>query len=187
MTTFVLQFNATAVESLGDNTRLRVKMIRRGGKDYLALRPSYRVSGKNQMVRVSKSGDQVTAEIPLDLLEKENLPKLEEGAVYYFTSIGYGWYLLKKQTNEEPEAKVSVSIKSLEEKKQKQDDPELDKPVEVPKAPENKPEVEKEREVEPEPAAVQVTAAQETKPATKPKSRSRAKAKETPQLKEAVS
>lgn len=111
MSNLILTFNAQATEKLGSNTRIRVKTMKRGGVEYVALRPSYRVSGKNAMIRTSKGDDGMfAAELPEQLFTDLTLPALKNGE-YLFDDVGYGWFLLKgdQELNEKKDAIITVS------------------------------------------------------------------------------
>lgn len=107
----ILSFNPAAIAVLGANTRLRVKKITRGGVDYLALRPSYRVAGRNTMIRTDKTDDGLIAEIPEQLFtDNPSIPAPKSSTTYHFNDIGYGWYLLQEKddlTDADPSITIS--------------------------------------------------------------------------------
>jgi len=107
----ILSFNPAAIAVLGANTRLRVKKITRGGIDYLALRPSYRVAGRNTMIRTDKTDDGLIAEIPEQMFtDNPTFPAPKSSTTYHFNDIGYGWYLLQEKddlTDADPSITIS--------------------------------------------------------------------------------
>jgi hypothetical protein len=115
MSNLLLTFNGPASEAMGANTRIRVKTMKRGGVEYVALRPSYRVSGKNAMIRTAKAEDGVfTAELPEAVLSDETLalPALKSnGSQYLMADVGYGWFLLKpdQELNEKKDAIITIT------------------------------------------------------------------------------
>jgi hypothetical protein len=95
MTSLVLQFNEAAVAAFEGNTRLRVLMKKRGGKEFLGLRPSYRVSGKNLQLKTVKGEDgQTTSELPANFIKELKFDRPELGAAFHLKNIGYGWFIL---------------------------------------------------------------------------------------------
>lgn len=128
MTNLVLTFNGAAAEKLGANSRLRVKTMKRGGEEFVALRPSYRVSGKNTMIRTIKGDDgTVTAELPDTVIEEMALPEIKSNHTNYLMfDAGYGWFLMKdgSEANEKKDAIITVSKarKSAAKKAKQADD-----------------------------------------------------------------
>lgn len=120
----ILSFNSAAITALGANTRLRVEKKTRGGVDYLALRPSYRVAGRNTMVRTEKTDDGLTVEIPEQLFtDNPSLPVPKSSTTYHFNDIGYGWFLLQEKadlTDDEPS--ITISRRKASEPAAAQDD-----------------------------------------------------------------
>jgi hypothetical protein len=95
MTSLVLQFNEAAVAAFEGNTRLRVLMKKRGGKEFLGLRPSYRVSGKNLQLKTVKGEDgQTSSELPANFIKELKFDRPEHGAAFHLKNIGYGWFIL---------------------------------------------------------------------------------------------
>ena len=96
MTVLALNLNKQATSLLGSNTRLRLKSLTRGGIAYLALRPSYRVSGKNTKVMVNLR-DGGTSEVQIDEADiaAVSAPALAIGTTYKLVDVGYGWYTVK--------------------------------------------------------------------------------------------
>lgn len=96
MTVLALNLNKQATSLLGSNTRLRLKSLTRGGQAYLALRPSYRVSGKNTKVMVALR-DGGTSEVQIDEADiaAASAPALVIGTTYKLVDVGYGWYTVK--------------------------------------------------------------------------------------------
>jgi hypothetical protein len=95
MTSLVLQFNEAAVSAFEGNTRLRVLMKKRGGKEFLGLRPSYRVSGKNLQLKTVKGEDgQTSSELPASFIKELKFERPEHGAAFHLKNIGYGWFIL---------------------------------------------------------------------------------------------
>lgn len=111
----ILAFNPAAIAVLGTNTRLRVKKVTRGGVDYLALRPSYRVAGRNTMVRTDKTDDGLIAVIPEQLFtDNPTFPTPKTGGTYHFHDVGYGWFLLQEKTDlSADEPSITVSRRAL--------------------------------------------------------------------------
>lgn len=109
---FVLNFNQAATTALAGNTRLRLKSVKRGGQTYLALRPSYRVSGKNTKVQVTP-GAEGTSQVTIDKadIEASGSPVPEVGTSYQFFGLGYGWFILKPLDDANTETKL-VNITS---------------------------------------------------------------------------
>jgi hypothetical protein len=95
MTSLVLQFNEAAVAAMEGNTRLRVLMKKRGGKEYLGLRPSYRVSGKNMQLMVTKNDEgMVSSELPANFIKDLKFTRPEHNTAFFLKNIGYGWFIL---------------------------------------------------------------------------------------------
>lgn len=111
MSNLILTFNGPAQEVLGPNTRIRVKTMKRGGQEYVALRPSYRVSGKNAMIRAVKNDDgTMSAELPDTLVGELSLPDLKGSHTYKMHDAGYGWYLIQDAENlVETDATITVT------------------------------------------------------------------------------
>ncbi len=124
MTKLVLTFNEPAAKALGANTRLRVKPLKRGGVEYVALRPSYRVSGKNEMIRVIKGEDGVlTAEMDHDKAIELKLPEIKASNTnYIFEDVGYGWFILKDVADTDLEKASLVTISKSRKAMTKTDD-----------------------------------------------------------------
>lgn len=96
---FTLILSAAATKLMESNTRLRVKNTTRGGKTYVALRPSFRCKKTNHMVRVvdhtSEDGTVAkAAHFSEKLLKAAGAPTLENGE-YYMRDVGYGWFLIE--------------------------------------------------------------------------------------------
>lgn len=103
MTITVLTFSESAAKALGDNTRLRIKSMTRAGVELVALRPSYRVSGKNAQLRTLKDeAGVITAEMSDEIIASQSLPALAAGQYLFEQSGGekYGWFALKEVTGE---------------------------------------------------------------------------------------
>lgn len=118
MTTLVLTLNDEAAAQLSSHTRVRVKIQKRGGVDYVGLRPSYRVSGKNSMVRTNAHDDgTVTIEIPPDIIETEQLPELKSQGRYQMVDIGYCWFILKEATGTKEDDPAIITVSKRKGKK----------------------------------------------------------------------
>lgn len=96
---FTLLLSTAATKLLEANTRLRVKHTARGGKNYVAIRPSFRCKKTNHMVRVvdhtMEDGSTVkAAHFSEKLLKAAGAPSHEAGE-YYLRDVGYGWYLIE--------------------------------------------------------------------------------------------
>jgi hypothetical protein len=126
MSNLVLTFNGPATEKIGANTRLRVKSMKRGGVDYVALRPSYRVSGKNAMIRTSKNEDGTfCAELPETMFTELTLPELKSNHTHYLMDdVGYGWFLMRdgSEANEKKDAIITVTKARKSARKKSADD-----------------------------------------------------------------
>lgn len=96
MTNIILDLDARATKAMGSNTRLRVKLQKRKGQELLGLRSSYRVSGKNAMVRLATVGTDgaSTAVITPELMSQAGVT-IEEGQ-YFLKELGYQWFGLVK-------------------------------------------------------------------------------------------
>lgn len=94
---FSMILASSAATILGSNTRLRVKKQSRAGKDYIAIRPSFRCKKTNHMVRVvahEHEGEQCQAvHFSAAFLESASCKAVEPGQ-YYLRDVGYGWYLI---------------------------------------------------------------------------------------------
>jgi hypothetical protein len=111
MTVLALTLNKQATSLLGSNTRLRLKSLTRGGQAYLALRPSYRVSGKNTKVMVALR-DGGTSEVQIDDADvaAAGAPALEIGTTYKLVDVGYGWFTVKAlEAEDQTEETFTVS------------------------------------------------------------------------------
>lgn len=99
MINHILKFNEAAVTALAGSTRLRLNIKQRGGETFTALRPSYRVSGKNAMLLVEPVDGEKFQNAILSETESAkiaNLPEFKPDAAYYMDDIGYGWFVLKQ-------------------------------------------------------------------------------------------
>lgn len=102
MTVLKLNLNSAATALMGTNTRLRVKKMTRGGVDLLALRPSYRVSGKNVKVLVDKAEDGTsTVVIDETTISGAGAPVPAIGTQYKLVDVGYGWLTVKAVEGED--------------------------------------------------------------------------------------
>jgi hypothetical protein len=111
MTSLVLQFNGAAVELLQGITRLRVNIKKRGGVEYLALRPSYRVSGKNLQARTAKAESGATlVEIPAGYLKELKYTRPDLGASFLFNDEGYGWFTLRELPDDATDATPTLIV-----------------------------------------------------------------------------
>lgn len=112
MTNIILDLDARATKAMGSNTRLRVKLQKRKGQELLGLRSSYRVSGKNAMVRLATVGTDgaSTAVITPDIMEQAGT-KIEEGQ-YFLKDLGYQWFGLVKDV---ADTVGSVAVKFSDE------------------------------------------------------------------------
>jgi hypothetical protein len=111
MSSLVLQFNGAAVELLHGITRLRVKTMKRGGVEYLALRPSYRVSGKNMQARTAKAESGATlVEIPASFIKDLKYPRPELGTSFLFHNDGYGWFTLRDLPDDAAESTPTLIV-----------------------------------------------------------------------------
>lgn len=110
MKALVLTLNKPATEALGSYTRLRVLTKRRGGKVHVALRPSYRVAGKNLMTRLEKAEDGTSTAVLSEqiLIDVTALVPLTAGTTFTLNDIGYGWFTLT-ETDSAEGALVTVS------------------------------------------------------------------------------
>ena len=96
-----LQFNESAVTALGNPSRLRLFTKLRGGVVYAALRPSYRVAGKNVQLLVNQIEGETTATAELtaeSIQAVEDLPEIKANTSFAIEDIGYGWFVLKEPT-----------------------------------------------------------------------------------------
>jgi len=125
MKALVLTLNKPATEALGTYTRLRVLTKRRGGKVHVALRPSYRVAGKNLMTRLEKAEDGTSTAVLSDqiLVDVTALVPLTAGTTFTLNDIGYGWFTLTETDSAEgalvtlseaPEAKATAETAAVE-------------------------------------------------------------------------
>lgn len=113
MNTLVLRLNDEAAAQLSNHTRIRVKVQKRGGVEYVGLRPSYRVSGKNSMVRAEQGTDRVTTlQIPNEIQETEKLPELKVGSKYLMVDIGYCWFIMKEAVGGEDESVALITVEA---------------------------------------------------------------------------
>jgi hypothetical protein len=95
MTSLILHFNEAAVTAMEGSTRIRALMKKRGGKEFLGLRPSYRVSGKNMQLKTVKGEDgKISTELPSNFIKELKYERPENGAAFFLKSIGYGWFIL---------------------------------------------------------------------------------------------
>jgi len=95
MTSLILHFNEAAVTAMEGSTRIRALMKKRGGKEFLGLRPSYRVSGKNMQLKTIKGEDgSVSTELPTNFIKELKFERPENGTAFFLKSIGYGWFIL---------------------------------------------------------------------------------------------
>ena len=136
MATLVLQFNGAANELLGGNTRLRVKTQKRGGVEYLALRPSHRVSGKNMQARTAKTESGATlVEVTNDHLKELGVSAPAHGEKLLFNDDGYGWFSLRPLPDDADESTPTVEVvdAALMKTAVRSDAP-IEKPVKEPKA-----------------------------------------------------
>lgn len=102
MTVLKLNLNSAATALMGTNTRLRVKKMTRGGVDLLALRPSYRVSGKNVKVLVDKAEDGTSSVVIDDaVITGAGAPVPAIGTQYKLVDVGYGWLTVKAVEGED--------------------------------------------------------------------------------------
>lgn len=96
-----LSFNESAVTAMGNPARLRLFTKLRGGVVYVALRPSYRVAGKNVQLMVTPvEGDtSCTAELTAEHIQSvDGLPEIKANTSFALEDIGYGWFVLKEPT-----------------------------------------------------------------------------------------
>lgn len=111
MASLILQFNGAANELLEGNTRLRVKTQKRGGVEYLALRPSHRVSGKNMQARTATAESGATlVEVTNDFLKELNVNAPAVGEKLLFNSDGYGWFSLRPLPEDATDATPTVEV-----------------------------------------------------------------------------
>lgn len=120
-----LKFNPAAVKALGGNTRVRLLTKTRGGEVFFALRPSYRVSGKNVQLRVEpvEGEKHQIADLPLATIGMvEGLPELKNNTHYHMEDIGYQWFILKASDADIDDKKPGVYVSRLREKPAKKAD-----------------------------------------------------------------
>jgi hypothetical protein len=120
-----LKFNPAAVKALGGNTRVRLLTKTRGGEVFVALRPSYRVSGKNVQLRVEpiEGEKHQTADLPKDLITQvDGLPELKNNTHYHMEDIGYQWFILKASDSDIEDKKPGIFVSRLREKAAKKAD-----------------------------------------------------------------
>ena len=120
-----LKFNPAAVKALGGNTRVRLFTKTRSGETFFALRPSYRVSGKNVQLRVEAvEGEKFqTADMPMALsAQVDGLPELKNNIHYHLEDIGYQWFILKASDADIDDKKPGVYVSKLREKAVKKTD-----------------------------------------------------------------
>lgn len=137
MATLVLQFNGAANELLAGNTRLRVKTQKRGGVEYLALRPSHRVSGKNMQARTAKAENGATlVEVTNDYLKELGVSAPAHGEKLLFNDDGYGWFSLRPLPEDADETTPTVEVvEAALMKTAVRSDAPIEKPAKEPKAP----------------------------------------------------
>ena len=114
-----LKFNPAAVKALGGNTRVRLLTKTRGGEVFFALRPSYRVSGKNVQLRVEpiEGEKHQSADLPKDVIAQvAGLPELKNNTHYHMEDIGYQWFILKPSDTEIEDKKPGIFVSRLREK-----------------------------------------------------------------------
>jgi hypothetical protein len=120
-----LKFNPAAVKALGGNTRVRLLTKTRGGEVFFALRPSYRVSGKNVQLRVEpvEGEKHQVADLPLAVMvQVEGLPELKNNTHYHMEDIGYQWFILKASDTDIDDKKPGIFVSRLREKPAKKAD-----------------------------------------------------------------
>lgn len=120
-----LKFNPAAVKALGGNTRVRLLTKTRGGEVFFALRPSYRVSGKNVQLRVEpiEGEKHQTADLPKDVIAQvAGLPELKNNTHYHMEDIGYQWFILKASDTDIDDKKPGIFVSRLREKAVKKAD-----------------------------------------------------------------
>jgi hypothetical protein len=114
-----LKFNPAAVKALAGNTRVRLLTKTRGGEVFFALRPSYRVSGKNVQLRVEpiEGEKHQTADLPKDVIAQvAGLPELKNNTHYHMEDIGYQWFILKASDTDIDDKKPGIYVTRLREK-----------------------------------------------------------------------
>ena len=114
-----LKFNPAAVKALEGNSRIRLFTKTRAGETFFALRPSYRVSGKNVQLRVEPvEGEKFQlAELAAATIEMiEGLPALKNNTHYHLEDIGYKWFILKESDVDIDDKKPGVYVSKLREK-----------------------------------------------------------------------
>lgn len=96
---FSLILSTSAAALMKGNSRLRIKNQARGGKNYIAVRPSFRCKKTNHMVRVVEQEVGETkitaAHFSEAVLKAAGCPELAHGQ-RYMRDVGYGWYLLEE-------------------------------------------------------------------------------------------
>jgi hypothetical protein len=111
MANLILQFNGSANELLAGNTRLRVKTQKRGGVEYLALRPSHRVSGKNMQARTAKAENGATlVEVAHEFIKELGMSAPALGEKLLFNDDGYGWFSLRPLPEDATDATPTVVV-----------------------------------------------------------------------------
>lgn len=120
-----LKFNPAAVKALAGNTRVRLLTKTRGGETFVALRPSYRVAGKNVQLRIDavEGEKHQLADMPKAVMALiEGLPELKNNTHYHMEDIGYQWFILKASETDIDDKKPGIFVSRLREKAVKKDD-----------------------------------------------------------------
>jgi hypothetical protein len=120
-----LKFNPAAVKLLSGNTRVRLLTKSRGGEVFVALRPSYRVAGKNvQLLVDAVEGEKhQLADMPKAVMALiEGLPELKNNTHYHMEDIGYQWFILKASDTDIDDKKPGIYVSRLREKPVKKDE-----------------------------------------------------------------